>query len=260
MAIDLLDLVEADTGAVLAAADRWQRGAVILDSMVDDLGRETRDLPNYWSSGPGAQAAQDRTLELRTHVGNAHGNLEAIARAVRQWAEDIKHYQQMLRDLVAEADRQGVRIDLKTGLITAPIPQSGVGDDEQPSIVLAEAQANAQSSVDSYLARIAEILDQVNASDVEAERILDENTPREGETPDDELPELDLLYLSTIPTSTPGSQAEWWAAQHPVNQERAIREHPEIIRASEGLPSADREAADRVLRERQLEAWRERHY
>ena len=148
MTITLQGLLAADTGRLHEVAGEWDRLAGALDTAVEDLGRDTRELPHVWPTGP---AAQDRAVALRTRLGNGHGHCVAIATAVREFAGEVEDNRRLLHGLVAEARRGGLWIDLVSGLITAPI---GV-------------------AVDAYAQQIAHIVARVNDADRRTVELLD---------------------------------------------------------------------------------------
>lgn len=232
MTITLQGLMHADIAALLSTADRWDRVAAALDAAVEDQGRATRDLPNHWSSGPGSQAAQEANADLRVRIGNAYGHCHQIALAVRGFAEDLEHLRRQLHGLVGDAERDGLRIDLASDRITGPI-EAGT------------------ALIDSYVQQISEIVAQANAVDQEAVGLVDPHVLRDSAAPDGELRPLNEISLASLSGSDDYYRALWWDAQHPLNQERAIAEHPEIVGASGGFPSDARDAANRLLLQRQ---------
>ncbi|MBU2666404.1 hypothetical protein KOI35_23140 [Actinoplanes bogorensis] len=230
MAITLQGLLAADTGRLQDAARHWDRLAFALDTAVEDLGRHTRDLPHVWPAGPSSTAAQRRLVDLRMQLGNGYGHCVAIAAIIREFAGAVEHNRRLLHGLVAEAQRAGLRIDLWSGLITVPIQV-----------------AATQSTVDSYAQQIGQILAQVVEADRRATEQLDEHNYREEFIPDATRPEYDQTGLLALAGWEPRSQASWWRAQHPLMQDRAIVEHPEIVGAAVGLPAKDRDSANRLL-------------
>ena len=234
MTITLQGLLHADTATLRSVADRWERLVAAIDTTVEDLGRTTQDLPHHWSSGPGAQAAQQKRADLRAEVGNAHRYCDAIGHAVRAFADDLEHYRRLLHGVVAEARDRGFTIDLESGRITAPIQPLG----------------SAGPSIDGYVAQIGEILAKASAADDQAATVLTGNLAGEldlaGARPPDYL-EVDPYALSV---AAPADRAAWWHAQHPLIQERYVAAYPEVVGAAEGLPSKDRDAANRILLQR----------
>lgn len=234
MTITVQGLLHADTATLRSVADRWERLVAAIDTAVEDLGRTTQDLPHHWSSGPGSQAAQQKRAGLRAEVGNAHRYCDTIGHAVRAFADDLEHYRQMLHSLVGEAHERGFTIDLESGRITAPIQPLG----------------SAGPSIDGYVQQIGEILAKASAADDQAAAVLGDNLAGEldlaASRPPDYL-EVDPYALSI---AAPADRAAWWHSLHPLIQERYIAAYPEVVGAAEGLPSKDRDAANRLLLQR----------
>lgn len=237
MTITLRGLLDAGTGRLHQVARRWDQVALALDTAVEDLGRDTRDLPHHWPAGPSSQAAQDKLADIRVRIGTGHVHCVAIANLIREFAGSVEDNRRLLHGIVAEAEQRGLRIDLRSGTITAPI--------EMPA---------GQATVDSYVAQVGEILARVNEDDRRfTERIADHKY-HELSLPETTRPQYDeagVLALAGVPA--PG-QARWWQAQHPLVQDRAIVEHPEIVGAAAGLPAKDRDSANRLLLRRDREA------
>ncbi|HEY0002288.1 MAG TPA: hypothetical protein VGB74_17695 [Actinoplanes sp.] len=234
MTITLHGLLQADTARVRAVAARWSELAAALDGTVEELGSGTRDLPHHWSSGPGSVAAQERVARLRIQAGNSHQECTWIASAVRVFADEVEQSRERLLEVVREAESRGVRIDLASGRITAPV-------------TTAAGFGLAGGDVDAYVREIAEILAQADAADRRAMAVLGAHALDGLEAPSAEPPQQNPYSLLTLAGYPPRQQADWWRDQHPLLQERAITEHPEIVGALPGVPSRDRDAANRLL-------------
>ncbi|MGK5678093.1 hypothetical protein [Actinoplanes sp. URMC 104] len=244
MTITLQGLLAADTGRLESVARRWDRLAQTLDDAVEDLGRDTRELANHWPAGPSSQAAQDKSADLRLQLGNGQVHCAAIAWTIREFALDVAHYQGQVREVVAEAQSRGLRIDLASGTITAPI-----------------AVAATQSLVDGYAQHLGELVAGINDRDRRAAELLADHTFREEFVPGTEEPQYSEVHILALANWTDGSQTDYWKNQHSLLQDRAIAEHPEIIGAAAGIPPEDRDTANRILLRRakdELLAARER--
>jgi uncharacterized protein YukE len=234
MAITMHGLMTADPAQLRAAAANWTDLVGSIDAIVDDLGRDTRELPNHWT-GSGAVAAEAEGSRLRAQIGNAHLYCDMIKRQVRYFADEVESCQDLLRGVVGDAALNGYRIDVTSGTITAP----------------ATPPMNAPT-VGYFVDHIREILDRVDDADRRTtqymqESCLDEHDP----VPDDEMAPLDTLKLSALPMIGTDSQADFWESQHPLNQEKAINEYPEIIGGNEGFPPDARDKANRILLKRE---------
>ncbi|MBM2621637.1 hypothetical protein JIG36_39650 [Actinoplanes sp. LDG1-06] len=237
MAITLRGLMDADIGQLEQTARHWERLAEALDAAVEDLGRDTRELPNHWPAGPSSQAAQAQVADLRVQLGNGNGQCVNVAWTIRKFALTLEDNRRFLHELVAEAESAGLRIDLEAGTITARL-----------------TVAAAQSTIDSYAQQIGEVLTRVNEADQLATDRLGQHRYREQYVPDTGRPQFDEVGMLALANITPESQAGWWQAQHPLMQDKAIVEHPQIIGAAVGLPAKDRDSANRLLLQRDKEA------
>jgi len=231
MTITLQGLLHADTATIRSVAERWERLVAAIDTAVEDLGRTTQDLPNHWSSGPGSQAAQSRRADLRIEVGNAHRYCDTIGHAVRGFADDLEHCRQMLHSVVSEARGRGFTIDLASGSITAPIEPSGA----------------VGASADGYVAQIGEILAKANAANDQAATVLNGNVAGEVELATTRPPDYLVVDPYALSITAPADLASWWHSQHPVVREQYLAAYPDVLGAAEGLPSRDRDAANRIL-------------
>jgi uncharacterized protein YukE len=224
MTISPRGLLGADTAALRAVADRWRELVDEIDDTVEDLARGTRDLPHHWT-GPAALAAQEENHDLQVRVGNAHRYCAA---------DELEQYRRLLQGVLAEAEGQGMRVDLATGRVTGPpVPAADL--------------PLAQAGVDAYAHQIDEILARANEADQRATEVLEANVLGDYELPGDDLPPYDETAVLASASYDPVTRARWWQAQHPLNRERAIDEFPQIVGAGEGLPAEDRDRANRLL-------------
>ncbi|WP_284045794.1 hypothetical protein [Paractinoplanes maris] len=230
MTITLPGLLAADTGRLETVARHWDKLARALDAAVEDLGRDTRELPNHWPAGPSSQAAQDKAAELRVQVGNGQTHCAAVAWIIRDFALDLEQGRRRLNELVAEAQAAGLRVDLEAGLITATI-----------------AAAASPGAVDAYAQQIGEVLTVVNEADRKAADDIGRHVYREETLPDAEQSRFDDVAILALANWVDTSQTDYWKGLHSVHQERAIAEFPTIIGAAPGIPPKDRDAANRIL-------------
>ena len=243
--ITLQGLRYADVEGLRAVAARWQRLAITVDTVVEDLGRATRDLPDHWFAGPAAQAAQERGATLRAQAGTAYGHCAAIGAAIRDFADELDQHQRMLDAVVREAEAGGLHIDLGSGRITVSIDRAAV-----------------DPRIDTYAHQISQIVAAAAEADRRAVQVLEAHQVREEVALSTSVPHYDDMAVLALATATPSARAQWWLAQHPLNQERAIAEHPDIIGPAQGLPIRDRDTANRLRLSRAKEALlaaRDRH-
>lgn len=226
MTITLHGLLDADTAALRAVAQHWDKLVAEIDTTVEDLARGTRDLPYHWT-GEAAEAAQQHNLRLQVQIGNAHRYCDAIGYAVRDFADELDEYRRMLHAVVTEAGDRGVTIDLASGRVTGTL--------------------SGQASVDAYVRAIEEIVAKANDADHRATQVLEKNGLGDWDMPDDELPAVSPDVVLASANYSPESRAQWWHAQHQLNRDKIIEDYPELIGAGEGLPSAARDQANRLL-------------
>lgn len=255
MTITLPGLMAADTGAVRAFADHLERVAHRIDEAVGDFGAATRDLPHYWSSGPGSESAVARDAALRQQLSVAYDPVNYGARVIREFAGYLDQYRQMVHSVVAEAEGKGFRVDLGSGAVTGTNPLAG----ETPTAGLQAAQSTAEY----YAGLLGDILTQANARDSEAAGSL--AMLRTGGVELSSVPaEPQLPTNATADTfihTDPAQLAEWWQRLDPLTRRQLVEKYPDAVGGAVGLPSRYRDAANRIVlgrRHEQLLAERER--
>jgi hypothetical protein len=237
MTITLPGLMAADTGAIRAFADHFERLAHQIDDAVGDLGTATRDLPNYWSAGPGAQAADRRDTDLRQQLATAYDPVNFGARVMRDFADQLDQQRQMVHSVVSEAEGKGFHVDLAGGTVTGSFAGGA------PMIGL---QA-AQSSADYFAGLLGDIVARANQSDSSAQGQLSQLGTGGVDLPT-VPPKAQLAYDDSIFRQTqPAQLAEWWQRLNPLTREQYVATYPDAVGAAEGLPSHDRDAANRIL-------------
>lgn len=244
MTITLAGLMAADTGAVRAFADHLERMAQQIDEAVGDLGAATRDLPHYWSSGPGAAAAAAQDADLRQRLSTAYDPANWGAQVVRGLADDLDHFRQMAHSVIAEAASKGFRVDLAAGTVTGSGPLAGGA----PMIGLQAAQASAEY----YVQLLADILGQANRSDLSARAWLSRADPGGAELPavpsDSTHPQQPAdVTAADFRQQDPAALAKWWQALDPLTRQQILEKFPDAVGAAVGLPSRYRDAANRIL-------------
>lgn len=242
MTITLAGLMAADTSAIRAFADHLERVAHRIDEAVGDLGAATRDLPNYWSAGPGSEAAAQRDAALRQQLSVAYDPVNYGARVIREFAGRLDQYRQMVHSVVAEAEGKGFRVDLTSGAVTGAAPAGA------PMIGLQAAQATAGY----YAGLLGDILARAGEADTQAEGSLAQlrtggvelsSTPAQPQLPTN-------ADASTFRLLDPPELAEFWQRLDPLTRERLVQTYPDAVGAAVGLPSRYRDAANRILLQR----------
>ncbi|MEV6848230.1 hypothetical protein [Actinoplanes sp. NPDC051411] len=241
MTMTLAGLMAADTPKIRAFADHYERLAHQIDEAVGDLGTATRDLPNYWSAGPGSAAASSAAADLRRRLSTAYDPVNWGAQVIRRFADDLDQYRQMVHGVVAEAEGKGFRIDLAAGAVTGTAPLAAGA----PMIGLQAAQASA----DYYAQLLADLLAKANQSDAGTRHQLSQVDP--GGVELQTVPFAPQLPTNATAESfaqgTPAELAKWWQVLDPLTREQLVEKYPGAVGAAEGLPSRYRDAANRIL-------------
>jgi hypothetical protein len=240
MTITPAGLLAADTATIRAFADHFEGLAHLVDDTVADLSAATRDLPNHWSSGPGSAAARQHDADLRQQLATAYQPVDLAAHIIRSFADSLDQCRMMLRSVADEAESKGFQVDLASGRITGPA---------QPIEPIIGLQA-AQSTVGYYVARIEDIVAQADEADVSTQRQLEQlgtgglelqTVPPKGYLPYDG---------GTIAGLPPTELSEWWHRLNPLTREQYATAYPDEVGSAEGLPSRDRDLANRILLDR----------
>ena len=239
MSMTVSALYHADVARLRVVADHWERLAADVDATVEQLVRATRDLPHRWS-GDGAQAAQQRARDLQVRIGNAHQNCDAIRAALSTFADEMAEHRQLLVNVLSEAGSMGLVVDIEAGTVAMPpdLPATDEG-----GIIL----ARPTTTVDVFVSRIGDILARADDADQRATAAMQKNQIGEFDLPGPELAAIDPDIVMTTLNYGPESRAQWWHAQHQLNKDRLIAEYPEVVGAGEGIPTADRDRANRLL-------------
>jgi uncharacterized protein YukE len=240
MAITLEALVHADTGRIRDAAAGWEKIADELDATVEQMARGTGDLPNHWE-GDAAEAAEQRNRTFQIEIGNVPHGFHVVAQQLRDLAEKFEHCRQMVYAVVDDARADSMRVDLRTGQISTTGP------------VTTDSVAAVQGIMDGLAGRLTQILAQVNDADGEMSDMIDgtgyDRTPLNdelAETGSNDFLLQDYQFLQDDDYS-PNFKAQAWNDMHQLNRDRLITEHPELIGPTVGLPTVDRDRANRLL-------------
>jgi hypothetical protein len=229
-------VMKADTAALRAVAKRWLDVVDAVDDAVADIGAATRDLPYHWA-GADSVAAQERATRLRTQIGYAHDRCLTLSSALTGFADTLDDCRTQLRVLVDEAQTEGIAVDLEHGGVYAPL---------RPAV----DYALYQSTIHSYATQLTEILERANAAEQRARAFFQGGTLREDESLPEHLDDHDRIDDDRRDALADGSSS-WKVSElgwmHPLEKERLLDERPAQFGAVEGLPSEDRDRANRIL-------------
>jgi uncharacterized protein YukE len=240
MAITLEALLHADTGRIRAAADGWEKVADELDATVEQMARGTGDLPNHWA-GDAADAAQQITRLLQIEIGNIPHGCHVVSQQLRGLAERFEHCRRLVSAVVDDAKADSMRVDLRTGQISTTGP------------VTTDSVAAVQGIMAELAQRLTQIVAQADDADRQAADLIDAMSPDRNplnpelaETGANDFLLQDYQFLRNDDYS-PDFKAQAWNDMNQLNRDRLITEHPELIGPTVGLPTADRDRANRLL-------------
>ncbi|GIM90931.1 alpha/beta hydrolase [Paractinoplanes toevensis] len=245
--VTLRMLFDVDTDAIGRRADGWLRMAGSIDDACEELIRVSRDLEHVWPDGPAAEAAAARGHDLRSEASNAYPPCRRIGDALRLHADTLRGLQGRVQGIAAEASGRGFSVDVTTGTVTAPsrmFTESG-----SPQIVAQQIAA--------YVNEFRAILAQAAESDASTADAISVNLPDAtagfGTLG---LPPVDEATLRDQQGRTPKEVNGWWRTLTPEQQEQAIRDFPELVGWLDGVPSTDRDVANRLVLTTRMDALR----
>lgn len=239
-ALTLQQLLNADPGPWHAAASAWRRLADRIDDAAEQFIRGTRDLAYVWSSGEGAQVADEKAARMRAEVSNTYNPARRIYDALDRHAYAVGELRQTAEQMVASARQAGFTVDVANGRVSAP------------------AAAYLGGNLDHTARAINVILADLEAV-VERARGLDDSTANAIRV---NLPEGPAGFgRSIMPAVTretveaqrgrpPAQVREWWETLTPQQQEQAIQDMPDLIGWLDGVPAPDRDTANRLQLDR----------
>ncbi|GIF21666.1 hypothetical protein BJ973_004890 [Actinoplanes tereljensis] len=242
--VTLRMLFDVDTAAIGRRADGWLRMANGIDDACEQLIRVSRDLEHVWPDGPAAEAAAARSHALRSEASNAYPPCRRIGDALRLHADTLRGLQGRLQGLAAEASGRGFSVDVTTGTVTAP------------ARMFTEPQIVAQQ-ISAYVNEFQAILAQAAESDASTANAISVNLP-DATTGFGTLglPPVTEATLRDQQGRTPKEVNGWWRTLTPEQQEQAIRDFPELVGWLDGVPSSDRDTANRLVLTTRMNALR----
>lgn len=237
MTITIAGLIGADVDGLIRASAHWEKLIQEVDALVDDMAAATRELPNVWT-GRDAEASEQRAYDLRVEIGEEVPIFNTYAIVLHNFAEDLRNKRKALYELVHEAKGHGITIHLPSGRVTGP----------------SDVRIYEQSGVQYYADSITDLMRLLNAFDRDADsKLCDDQAGRVYHQLDESDLTLSSMELANYPSMSPGEAAEWWHWLNPVQRETYAERYPELVGALQGLPTADRDRANRALLRREYD-------
>ncbi|GLY06838.1 alpha/beta hydrolase [Actinoplanes sp. NBRC 101535] len=241
MTLTLRALAETSTADFTSAAEAWARLAVGLDNGFEKYVAAAGELPYVWPTGT---EAEERSGRLRAEASNAHEPCQRISRALRTHADTVRSLQNMLADIRADAAREGLDIDMSTGVVSAA---AGTVDD-------ASDVRRVEARIRNYAGQLTEVLERAYALDRETSAELDASVPALGSgfggTTGPAITEADLATQSG---RTPAQVHDWWESLTRDQQDQAMRDFPQTVGWLDGVPAIDRDKANRTALQHEKE-------
>lgn len=237
--LSLALLLAAEPAPFRTAAAAWRGLADDLDNGAEELIRGTRDLEHVWPLGTASQAAHTKTSRLRTEVSNAYNPALRISQALNHHAEALVDLRQQAESLVAAARQAGLTVDPAAGTVTA-----------KPEQYQASAEHTAKA-VTAYTNQLSQVLGQARALDDSTANAIRVNLPQ----PDTgfgalQMPPVSRQDVENQRGRPPKDVNAWWNRLTPQQQEQALRDHPDLLGWLDGIPSSDRDVANRTMLDR----------
>ena len=235
--VTLQEVLDADPSAYLRASTAWNELADGLDTSADAMMPRLTRLAEAWSDGPASAAGLTRYDNLRKEFVGHYPALVGMSQQLSRFGEALMRLRNQALDLVDRGKAVGIVRDSAGGWVVTKDQDSQVQADNLRRI--------RDEEVD--IVRAAEDLD----GDV-ARRIAVLAPPPPGTTafvPRDRIP----------PKGTdPGQVAAWWNSLTPQEQRYLQTRYPELIGALDGVPSAARDIANRIVLDNELDRYNAR--
>ncbi|TCK21270.1 alpha/beta hydrolase [Pseudonocardia endophytica] len=230
------DLVDVDPTAWLHQARAWDGLAHDLADRADRLRATGARLAETWG-GADARAATRRRDELVGELDAAADRAAAVAAVLGRHAGTVMAAQQRVREAVAGVNPVVARVtDDGTVLPVLGSALSGPG-----AVGLLDAYLREARRVSGV---IADALDDAARSDAETVEALHRLAPADPDRP----PPGGSLPPDGIPPdgTAPAAVTDWWRRLPATERDRLVSEHPDRIGETDGIPTVDRDRANRM--------------
>ncbi|MGW4486830.1 alpha/beta hydrolase [Amycolatopsis sp. NPDC004368] len=229
----------AAVGAVADTVSRRVEQLLAADGDVEGMTRL-----DGWT-GDAATAARARGTALTTRLEQLVAEASAVRRAAHETQVAVERIVADVRDTDEVAAHNGFTID-DGGWITA-VPGPGVVPNESVRVELSD--------------RVEQILRQ--ATDVDADfaavltraargEITDRGVTTLAQAADAGAAQSGLSTIGPPQGGTPGDNRAWWDSLSTTAQGTILRDNPDLVRNLDGVPVKDRDAANRVVLQREM--------
>ena len=234
--LTLAQLLAADPGSFDAAAQAWHALSDNLDRAGEDLIRGTRDLPNAWPEGTASQGAHTATEAARGELSDAYNPARRIHQALDHHAATLASLRSRAQGQVDAARQGGFAVDV--GGFTVTPPQAHT---ELAAISLEKRAQQIVHELSDVLGR-AQALDDSTATAINAN--LPDPVTGFGQRA---LPPVSRADLVAMKGRDPKQVDDWWRSLTPEQQQQLIRDYPDLVGSTDGIPCLDRDQANRLV-------------
>ncbi|MGW4399902.1 alpha/beta hydrolase [Amycolatopsis nivea] len=208
-----------------AAVDTLGTRAARLTAANDDADAMTKF--GAWQ-GDAADAATAKGTALTAELRQLTTDVSAVRRGVHDAQLAVERISSAVRDVDDFASRNGMRIDDGGGVSGEPERQAEVAD------------------------RVGQILRDATAVDADLTVVLDRAA--KGESGGTGVVALAMATSSQPkPNGTPAENRAWWDSLSDSAQSSILRDNPDLIRNLDGIPVVDRDAANRVVLQQEID-------
>ncbi|GIG86622.1 alpha/beta hydrolase [Plantactinospora endophytica] len=220
-----------------AAAD-WDNLGRSLDERVDALVRSKKRMSGVWESGPASTAAGAHCDSLCKELDATYPPVLLIAQALAQHGNTVAELRARARELVEQG---------RAAHITVHPDGSMTADPAHTTESTARSLSHLVSARDAVLRQAAEL-------DARTGKIIAENMPSASG------PTTAQVDRSTVPArgTDPAAVKRWWDSLSPAQRRYAMAEYPELVGSLDGVPVANRDIANRITLDRELDGRLER--
>ncbi|MER5636350.1 alpha/beta hydrolase [Kitasatospora sp. NPDC002227] len=260
--MDILMLRDTDFTSMYNTADAYDRLSKAFSGHAGawSSGVDGRVRESGWTGDAGDAAG--RSLYLTTSkLQAAQVELDMIGEILRGGADALLLAQSKLRQALADGQAAGISVN-ECGVVTAP-PLTGA-DRHDP-----DARSSVEAQQRDISDRISAALTDAGAADRETADRLRHYTAnaRNGSGLNLQSATMDRLnpagspldsLLKAMPKSdaSPAAVSAWWKSLTPDEQQRLIRSHPDLLGNRDGIPSAARDQANRIVLPRLIDQYR----